>query len=151
MPSSRFDSPEEAEAAFYEALETGDATAMAGIWLRSPEVVCVHPGGPQLLGYEQVLLSWREILTNSGGFRLTTQLLHHHTGEHVSVRFLNEILFTEDETAESFTVLATNAYRRTGAGWRLVLHHASPPPRAPEEEDTAVEDDPGDERGVTLH
>ena len=26
------------------------------------------------------------------------------------------------------TVVATNAYRRTGHGWKMVIHHASPDP-----------------------
>jgi hypothetical protein len=117
----------------------------------SGEVVCVHPGGPQLLGYEQVLSSWREILDNSGGFRISAQLLYHHTDDEVSVRFLNETLFTEDEQADSFTVLATNAYRRTESGWRLVLHHASPSPRPAEEDEALVDQLEPDDSSVTLH
>lgn len=150
MPN-RFDTAEQAEAAFYAALEAGDPDAMDDIWLWSDDVVCVHPGGPQLLGYKEVLSSWHEILGNSGGFRISVQLLHHHTDNQVSVRFLNEILFTEDQQSESFTVLATNAYQKTESGWRLVLHHASPTPRPVEADDTPADDADYDDSSITLH
>lgn len=149
--SNRFDSAEEVETAFYAALEAGDPDALEEIWMCSPDVVCVHPGGPQLLGYEQVLQSWREILSNSGGFRLSTRVLHEHGDDSVSVRFLNEILFTGDEQTESFTVLATNAYRRTQTGWRLILHHASPPPRPDDRPEAPVEHTEPEDPGITLH
>lgn len=143
------DTAEQAEAAFYAALENGDLNTMAAVWMHSDSVVCVHPGGPQLLGYDQVLKSWRKILGNSGGFRISAQLLHHSTDDQVSVRFLNEILFTEDDQSEPFTVLATNAYQRTESGWRLILHHASPSPRTAEE----VEDERSEQTDpdITLH
>lgn len=147
----RFDTAEQAEAAFYAALEMGDLDAMAAIWEQSSEVACVHPGGSQLLGYEQVLESWREILGNSGGFRIAAELLHHHTDDCVSVRFLNETLFTGEQGVESFTVLATNAYRKTEAGWRLVLHHASPTPHSAGSDATDEVIAEEDEGTITLH
>jgi len=53
--------------------------------------------------------------------------------------------------ADSFTVLATNAYRRTDSGWRLVLHHASPSPRPAEEDDALADQFEPDDSSVTLH
>jgi len=49
-----FTSPQEAEAAFYEALERGDLDAMMSVWAEDEEIVCVHPGGPRLNGYALV-------------------------------------------------------------------------------------------------
>ena len=40
-----FATPEEAEHAFYEALEQGDTVRLMQVWADDEEVVCIHPGG----------------------------------------------------------------------------------------------------------
>lgn len=144
------DTPGKAETAFYSAFESGDVEAMANIWAHSDNVVCVHPHAPQLMGYDEVMQSWRDILRNTTGFRISVQMLHHYTDEEVSVRFVNETLIDENSHSRPVTVLATNAYQKTESGWRMVLHHASPGPSssddAEEEEDTERADG-----NITLH
>jgi len=54
LKKTTFLTPQEAEAAFYEALERGDLDAMMEVWAEDDEVSCIHPGGPRLTGYEQV-------------------------------------------------------------------------------------------------
>ena len=44
--------PEDAEAAFYEALHKGDTDALIAVWSDDEETVCVHPTGTQLIGLE---------------------------------------------------------------------------------------------------
>jgi len=142
-------SPEQAEAVFYTAFESGDLEAMATIWLRADDVVCVHPHGPQLVGYAPVLQSWRNILENTDGFHLSVQLVNQLDGRDIAIRFVNETLINEHSDAAPVTVLATNAYRRTESGWRIVLHHASPMPQT---ESSEEEQDSGSpDTGVTLH
>lgn len=142
-------SPEQAEAVFYAAFENGDLEAMARIWARSEDVVCVHPHGPQLLGYDQVIKSWQNILDNAAGFRIDVRVVNQINDGETSVSFVNETLINEASDTGPVTVLATNAYQRTESGWRIVLHHASPAPQAGEgaaDDDTAP---PG--QNVTLH
>lgn len=142
-------SPEQAEAVFYAAFENGDLEAMARIWARSEDVVCVHPHGPQLLGYDQVIKSWQNILDNAAGFRIDVRVVNQINDGETSVSFVNETLINEASDTGPVTVLATNAYQRTESGWRIVLHHASPAPPAGEgaaDDDTAP---PG--QNVTLH
>lgn len=142
-------SPEQAEAIFYAAFENGDLEAMAKIWAQSDDIVCVHPHGPQLLGYDQVMKSWQNILDNAAGFRINVRVLNQINDGETSVTFVNETLINEASDTGPVTVLATNAYQRTESGWRIVLHHASPAPQTGEE---AADDDtasPGSE--VTLH
>lgn len=143
------ESPEQAEAVFYAAFEDGDLEAMARIWAHNGDVVCVHPHGPQLVGYDQVMQSWGNILDNTAGFRITVQVVNHYDEGDVSVRFVNETLVNEHGDAAPVTVLATNAYQRTESGWRMVLHHASPAPRA--EQPGTEEHTDGPTYSVTLH
>ncbi|HXZ95937.1 MAG TPA: nuclear transport factor 2 family protein, partial [Burkholderiales bacterium] len=60
MKTSIFPTPQDAEAAFYEAFESADLDAMMAVWAEDEEVVCVHPSGPRLTGIAQVRESWRQ-------------------------------------------------------------------------------------------
>jgi len=142
-------SPDRAEELFYTAFETGDLDTMANIWAQTEEIVCVHPNGPQLVGYRRVMQSWRSILENTTGFRLSVRLIHHYVDGDTAVRFVNETLINERSDVPPVTVLATNAYRRTESGWLMVLHHASPAPRSGEPDDDAETDAP--DSSITLH
>jgi hypothetical protein len=45
-------------------------------------------------------------------------------------------------------VVATNVYLRTAAGWRMIVHHASPAPAQPQQQKPAQPRDTGPK---TLH
>src|SRR2546425_11214036 len=45
-----FPTPQDAEAAFYEALEAGELEGMMEGWGEDEEIVCVHPGGGRRAG-----------------------------------------------------------------------------------------------------
>jgi len=134
MKQALFPTPQDAEAAFYDALTKGDLDAMMAVWADDDDIYCVHPGGPRISGVAQVRESWRRIL--GGGQTLRFQLrgqqyLHsmmlsaHSIYEHISVA---------GETRTRNPVIATNIYLRTERGWRMVAHHASPAPVAVSEE-----------------
>lgn len=129
MKKSVFPSPQDAEAAFYEALETGDIDAMMEVWADDEEVVCVHPGGPRLAGYEEVLKSWAQIFAS--GQRLRIQPSHQVvlSGMMITVHSVHENIVVQGEQRPSAPVVATNAYLRTASGWRMIVHHASLAPQ----------------------
>jgi uncharacterized protein (TIGR02246 family) len=127
-----FPTAQDAENAFYEALERADLDAMMAVWAEDEEIVCVHPGGPRLVGQEQVRESWAKIFSGGPQARV-------HVSQQVTVAGM---MIAVHSVVESFTLLAergdmrplpavaTNVYLRAGAGWRLVVHHASPAPPA---------------------
>jgi ketosteroid isomerase-like protein len=123
-----FTSPQEAETAFYQALERGDLEAMMNVWSEDEEVVCVHPGGARLTGYALVREAWRRVFT--GGARLKVQLLALSTvhGPFTAVHSVIEQIGVVGEKNLSAPVVATNVYVRGGLGWRMIVHHASPVP-----------------------
>ncbi len=53
-PMRIFPTPQDAEAAFYEALERADLELMMAVWAEDEEILCVHPGGARLTGQDQV-------------------------------------------------------------------------------------------------
>jgi uncharacterized protein (TIGR02246 family) len=109
--------------AFYDAHEARDLTAMAAVWAHDNQVVCIHPGWPILRGWAAVEESWRRIFGGPGQNQFIV------TNESVVVEGpLAWITLDENlvDRASTGTIAATNLYRRTDAGWLLILHHGSP-------------------------
>lgn len=124
--------PQDAEAAFYDALERADLQAMMSVWADDEEVVCVHPGGPRLTGFAQVQEAWRQFF--SAGPRLKVKLSNQviNQGLLVSVHSLHENIAVAGEKTLRPPVIATNVYLRGALGWRMLAHHASHTPAPPE-------------------
>src|SRR5687768_13869768 len=125
MTGPIFTTPQEAEAAFYEALEKADLEAMMAVWAEDEEIVCVHPGSSRLSGVVQVRESWRRIF--AGGQRLRFRLRHPQSLSSISlvVHSVYEQIAIAGESRSPNPMIATNIYMRTGNGWRMVVHHAS--------------------------
>ena len=134
MKRALFTTPQDVEAAFYEAFEKGDLEAMMGVWADDDDIVCVHPGGARLAGAEQVREAWRQIF--AGGQTLRFRLRHQQTlnGMTLVVHSVYEQITVANEARARQPVIATNVFMRTDSGWRMVVHHASPAPVAPEVE-----------------
>lgn len=132
MKKTIFSSPQDAEAAFYDALQRADLDAMMQVWSDDDEVSCIHPGGARITGYEQVRENWSRIFKS--GQRLQVNLSDQVvvSGMMLSLHSLNEnILATGAQAAAGgtrSTVVTTNVYLRASGGWRMVLHHASHAP-----------------------
>ncbi len=132
MRPTAFPTPQDAENAFYEALERADLDAMMAVWAEDEEIVCVHPTGPRLAGHEQVRESWRRIFSGGAGAQIhATQLVATHAMM-VAIHSVHENAPAPAGKRQSAAVVATNVYLRTAAGWRMILHHASPAPGQPE-------------------
>ena len=43
-------SPDDIEQAFYEALHNADIQQLMACWAEEDDIVCVHPGGPRIIG-----------------------------------------------------------------------------------------------------
>jgi len=123
-----FTSPQDAAVAFYQAFEAKDVDAMMAAWAEDEDIVCVHPGGPRLVGYEAVRIGWEQLFAGETklSFRLdeivvieTVGLAMQSAVEHVTVG--------NDPKARG-AAIATNVYLRTPLGWRIVVHHASAAP-----------------------
>jgi len=70
--TSIYTTPQDAALAFYQAFEAKDVDAMMAAWADDEDIVCVHPGGPRLVGYDAVRAAWEQIFANDArlSFRL---------------------------------------------------------------------------------
>ena len=119
-------SADETEASFYEALQTADIERLMACWADEDDVICIHPGGPRLVGLGAIRAAFDTVFS-SGSIRIQVEAvrkIESMTSAVHSVRERIEII-TREGPVEAFT-LATNVYHKTAQGWRLVAHHASP-------------------------
>jgi uncharacterized protein (TIGR02246 family) len=139
MPTPTPSTPAEVEAAFYRALEQGDLAAMMALWADEGPVACVHPAGQPAEGYRAVEESWRRVLGSGSRLRFRIENVRPVVDGALAVHLLDEVItMLDDERRRQVRVFTTNVYRRTPAGWRMVLHQASSAQRQ-----EVAEDEPG--------
>lgn len=129
MKTLSYPTPQAAEAAFYAALEQADVDAMMAVWAMDEDIACVHPMGPRLTGRHAVAEGWRRIFRGGPSMRFRASDVRMHQSDGLSVHTMHENILLPGREAEGESlVIATNVYRLTDRGWRLILHHASPAP-----------------------
>ena len=131
MSTRMFPTAQDAENAFYEALERADLEGMMVVWSEDEEIICVHPGGQRLTGQAQVREAWRRMFAAGPNMRVQISQGVAVTGVMVAVHSLHEIITVAGEQRARPPMVATNIYLRTPAGWRMIAHHASPAPGEP--------------------
>ena len=52
------------ELAFYEAMQEGDIDKLMACWADEDEIVCVHPGGPRLVGAGAIRAAFDAMFAN---------------------------------------------------------------------------------------
>lgn len=126
-----------ANTALYDAFEAGDIDLMSAVWLdegSAVEVSCVHPGWTPVQGRSAVLRSWSMIMANTAYIQFVLTDVDVQVHGDVAVVTCGENMLTglpaeEGEPLPGLAggrAVATNVFRRTPAGWRLWVHHASP-------------------------
>jgi ketosteroid isomerase-like protein len=123
-----FDSASKAEAAFYDAFEQADLRAMMEVW-DTHDCACIHPMNHRIEGFNAISDSWQLIFQSDVqlGFYLTQTRYLIEAGLAVH-QVCENISFVNPAQRHEAKMLATNVYRATPVGWKMVLHHASPVP-----------------------
>jgi ketosteroid isomerase-like protein len=114
------------EAAFYEALQSGDIEKLMACWSDEDDIVCVHPGGGRLVGAAAIRASFDAMFANGS---IRAQPLKVRKVEAMGASLHSVLERVEVLTAEGprhAYVIATNVYHKTAQGWRMVAHHATP-------------------------
>ena len=140
MSAKIFPTAQDAENAFYEALERCDLDGMMAVWAEDEDVLCVHPTGGRLTGQDQVRESWAQMFAAGPRARLQVTQQVAISGMMLAVHSVFENFTLVEsagrgqrvEDARPAPIVATNVYLRTAAGWRMIVHHASPSPAQPQ-------------------
>jgi len=131
--SISFSTPEEAEAAFYDAIERADLKALDAVWSADENIVCVHPGASRIEGRSAVLQSFEQMFAEAPvlDFSIVDTL---YTGnEALAIHLVREEIALDGQVVS--IMVSTNIYQMEEGSWRMLLHHASPEP------DTAFNDE----------
>jgi ketosteroid isomerase-like protein len=123
-----FATPEEAELAFYDALERADLVRLMQVWSDDEEIICVHPGGLRMVGLHAVKESWQEILAQGALHIRPAKLVTTQSMMSTVHSLIEQITVRSQAGNEVAHCYATNVYHKSPTGWRMVMHHASAAP-----------------------
>ncbi len=124
--SLKFQTPEDAELAFYDAMETGDIEKMKQVWSDDESIVCIHPGAMRIEGREEVVGSFSQIFEEAPEMDYSVGDSRCLQSDDVAVHLVREELVIDDQLVS--VMLATNIYHKIDGSWRMTLHHASHEP-----------------------
>jgi ketosteroid isomerase-like protein len=116
---------------FYSALETLDLPAMEDLWLRESWVQCIHPGWEAIVGWPGVRQSFEEIFASTRWLRVIPTVAREVEFPDFGIVSCAENITLgggNDSDLDLAMAHATNVFRRTPEGWKMVLHHASSAP-----------------------
>ena len=121
-------SPQDAAVAFYQAFEAKDIEAMMLTWAEDEDIVCVHPGGARLIGYDAVRAGWEQLFAGDTklSFRLDEIVVIETVG--LALQSAVEHVTVGNDPKTRGAAIVTNVFLRTPSGWRIVVHHSSPAP-----------------------
>ena len=116
---------------FYSALENLDLAEMEGLWLQETWVQCIHPGWEAIVGWSGVRQSFEEIFASTRWLRIIPTAVREVVFSDFAIVSCAENITLgggKDSDLDIAMAHATNVFRRTPEGWKLVVHHASSAP-----------------------
>lgn len=119
-------SPDDVENQFYEALREADLDKLMAVWAEDEEVVCIHPGGPRLVGQAAVRAAFEAVFASGAVHAQPENVRRVHSLSAAMHSVVERVALTTPEGTRTGWVMATNVYLKTAHGWRMVAHHASP-------------------------
>jgi len=124
--TDKFNTPEEAEIAFYEAIERSDIQALGNVWSQDENIVCIHPGANRIEGRTKVLESFSDMFAESPaiGFSISDAL--HTESDGLAIHLVREEIELDGQLVS--IMVSTNIYHQEDGGWRMLLHHSSHEP-----------------------
>ena len=107
-------SPDDVEGQFYEALREGDLDKVMAVWSEEDDLLCVHPGGPRLVGAAAVRTGFEAVCSN-GALNIHAENVRRMQTLGCAVHSVMErIEVNEDGAIRTGWVMATNVYLKIG-------------------------------------
>lgn len=121
-----FATPQDAEDAFYDAIDERDAERLRSVWEESDEIACLLPMQPMLHG-ARVHEAFRHLI--AGEVRIEIQVRHVRWIEtgNLAIHVVEELVKVPGNPPQP-PVYALNIYREGDAGWHLLIHQNAPTP-----------------------
>jgi ketosteroid isomerase-like protein len=124
-----FDTPQEAEDSFYDALEEGDLKQLMAVWAESDDICCLLPMYPLVQGRVAVKDVFSHLFSRGSGISLSINHLHWIEAGDIAIHQVEEVLQNvPPDRPPPPPFYGTNVFRKDNSGWRLLLHQNSPTP-----------------------
>jgi ketosteroid isomerase-like protein len=132
--SQTFDTPQDAEDAYYDALEEGNLEVLLTVWDAADDISCLLPMHPLAQGRAAVRDAFARLFARGRGIALSVKHLGWIDAGAVAIHHVEESPQRHAPGARPpLPVYGTNIYRRGAQGWHLIVHQnapTAPPPGA---------------------
>lgn len=118
-----FINSQQTEEVFYDAFQQRDIDLMSSVWEENDQICCIHPGAQRLFGFDAIIKSWQQIFAVKSDMIITISEPIYINQEASAIHYVRENISVQNEYMG--VICATNIYRQTDNGWKIILHHAS--------------------------
>ena len=127
-----YETPQEAEDAFYDALDEGDLDRLLAVWADSEDICCLLPMYPMIRGRRGVTELFTRLFSRGRSVSLTVTHLHWIEAGDLAIHQVEESIGNAPADAPPQPPFyGINIYRRDATGWRLLIHQNAPTPPPP--------------------
>ena len=131
MPQT-YNTPQEAEDAYYDAMEEGDLNGLLSVWEESDDICCLLPMHPLIQGRQGVADVFTRLFSQGHGVALAITHLGWTQTDDIAIHQVEETIQNPPPDAPQPPPLyGTNIYRKDATGWRLIIHLNAPMPPPP--------------------
>jgi ketosteroid isomerase-like protein len=130
-----YTTPQEAEDAFYDALDEGNLNQLLSIWAESDDICCLLHMHPKIQGREGVTDVFTHLFSQGLGVSLAITHLGWIETDDIAIHQVEETILAQPaDMPPPPPFYGTNIYRKDQTGWRLIVHlnAPTPPPPPPE-------------------
>lgn len=122
--------PQDAEDAYYDALEAGDLAALMAVWDDAEDIACLLPMQPMVTGREAVNATFAPFFNQGRSVALSVTHLQWFESKPLAIHLVEEL--AEPPPGQPvLPVYAINVFRYGSTGWRLIIHQNAPSPPPP--------------------
>lgn len=119
--------PQDAEDAFYDALEAGSLEGLMASWDDAEDIACLLPMQPLVNGREAVRAVFAPFCGQGRHVAVSVTHLRWFESETLAIHLVEERT-GPPPGQPAMPVYAINVYRHGPNGWRLIIHQNAPPP-----------------------
>jgi ketosteroid isomerase-like protein len=130
--TQNYNTPQEAEDDFYDALEECDLSRLLSVWADSDDVCCLLPMYPMIQGRKAVEEMFSHLFSAGQGVELSVlHLSWIETGDIAIHQVEQTVQKAPPDRPPPPPFYGTNIYRKGERGWRLIVHQNAPKPEPP--------------------
>jgi ketosteroid isomerase-like protein len=130
--SQTYNTPQEAEDAFYDALDEGNLDQLLAVWADSDDICCLLPMHPLIQSRQAVTDLFTHMFSRDHGVSLAITHLSWIETDDIAIHQVEETVLTPSpDKPPTPPFYGTNIYRKDNTGWRLIVHQNAPTPPPP--------------------